>query len=111
AISLEASRGLTVAVGLAMAVALGVAAAKIAQSPAAGLLAGVYAALTSPLGIEASLHPTHIIGLLVAFTVLGVALLDDAPRSRIALVIVGASVATALLVKVNAGALLALGTA
>ena len=111
AISLEASRGLTVLIGLATAIALGVAAAKISRSPAAGLLAAVFVALTSPLGIEASLHPTHVVGLLVALTVLGVALLDDAPRSRVALVLVGASVAIALLVKVNAGALLALGTA
>ncbi|MEY2468071.1 MAG: hypothetical protein QOF21_769 [Actinomycetota bacterium] len=110
-ISLEAARAATVMLGVITASSLGYATAKIAKSAGAGLLAAVVVALFAPIGVEAALHPTHLIEALIGVTMVGVVSLEQRRSSRLAAVLVGAGVTLAVLTKINVGAFLVVAVA
>ena len=106
-VTFDAARAVTVALGAVSALSLGVVTKRITGSGAAGLAAGVGVALCAPTGLEAALHPTHLVNALIAFVLLGVVALSDRPKSWPAALFVGVMVALIALVKINMGILVA----
>ncbi len=110
-VSIEAARTATALIGLVTALSLGYATARVARSAPAGLLAGGVAALCFPIGIEAPLHPTHMVEALVGLSLVGVVVLDTRGKSRGAAVLVGVTVGLTALGKVNVGGVLVVALA
>ena len=106
-VTFDAARAVTVVLGAVTALSLGLVTKRITGSGAAGLAAGVGVALCAPTGLEAALHPTHLVNALIALALLGVVTLSDRPRAVPAALLLGVTVALIALVKINLGVLVA----
>ena len=105
-VTFEAARAVTALLAAITATSLGFVAARITKSPTVGLAAGVAVALCAPAGLEAALHPTHLVLALIGLAAVAVVKLSDRPNSLLAALGLGLLVALTALVKINAGVLL-----